>query len=180
MSHCLGVDFGGVIVEAAAADTSRLRSGGYSPVRPVGGAMAVLAEMGRLFDGRVWVISKASHGTERWTRSWLASHAFYAVTGIPVGHVLFVRESSGKRDVCERIGITHYVDDRLKTLRLLTGAVEHLYLFRSSPAAAPFEFTNVGDWDELRGELVRSVGQQSSAQSPRASALRDGTRRRRE
>ena len=163
MSHRLGVDFGGVIVEAAAADTSRLPSGGYSPVRPVRGAMAALAEMGRLFDGRVWVISKASPGTERWTRSWLGSHAFYATTGIPVGHVLFVRESGGKRDVCERIGITHYVDDRLKTLRLLTGAVEHMYLFGDSDAAAAFAFTNVSSWDELRGELVRSVEAQDNS-----------------
>jgi hypothetical protein len=156
VSHCLGVDFGGVIVEAAAADTSRLPCGGYSPVRPVSGATAALAEMARLFEGRVWVISKASPGTERWTGSWLASHAFYEATRIPVEHVLFVRESSGKRDACERIGIIHYVDDRLKILRLLTGAVEHLYLF-GDPTGAAFEFTSVSGWDDLRGELVRSV-----------------------
>lgn len=164
----LGVDFGGVVARKAGAGAGRLRSGGFIGVDPAPMAFASLRDLSEVFGGRVWVISKAGHGTERWTREWLHSCGFHSATGIPVERLCFVRETADKRFECERIGITHYVDDQLEVLQQLRGVVEHLYLFgcgqppdsahKSSAAlelvdpalsAGGPPFTRVRDWQEL-------------------------------
>ncbi|MDP3770860.1 MAG: hypothetical protein Q8R16_01000, partial [bacterium] len=56
----------------------------------------------------------------------------YERTGIGRDHVRFCRERHEKAGICEELGITHFVDDRLEVLGNLT-TVGTLYLFQPRP-----------------------------------------------
>lgn len=152
----LGVDVGGVIVTLAdrEEDTSFFgtRPRQTPSVAGVFEALAALAE--RPFAGRVHLISKAGPKVAANTRDWLAHHDFFARTGIPAAHLHFVRERRDKAAVCQRLDVTHFVDDRLDVLAHL-GMVEHRYLFvggTNEPVAAhavPHWATVAHTWAEL-------------------------------
>lgn len=126
----LGVDVGGVIVDRVAEgqDTSSFGSRPLlTPAVPgVFDALAVLTE--GPFEGRVHIVSKAGSRVAANTEAWLEHHALFRRTGIPAGNLHFVRTQADKAPVCARLGITHFVDDRLDVLASLT-TVPHRYLF---------------------------------------------------
>lgn len=155
MLPALGVDFGGVIVPAAGADTGRLQSRRPLDVQPLEGALVALREVRSAFGGRVWIVSKAGPGTELWTRQWLAAHRFAAVTSIAADHVCFVRDRGAKREVCKSLEITHFIDDRSRNLDNLRGQAPHLYLFGSTTSAAAIHA--VANWSEARHVLLESL-----------------------
>ncbi|WP_238580781.1 hypothetical protein [Streptomonospora alba] len=159
----LGVDIGGVIIHRLDdRDTSFF---GDTPMRTpaVDGAFEALAELAQHpFQGRVYLVSKAKPATADRTRRWLALHAFAGRTGIPGDHLHFVPERADKAPICERLGITHFVDDRIDVLRHL-GTVPHRYLFTGGGGAddAPDELpdwaTPSTAWPELAEVIRRSV-----------------------
>ncbi|NUR70331.1 MAG: hypothetical protein HOU81_05895 [Hamadaea sp.] len=105
------------------------------------GVFAALAVLTSAFASRVHVVSKAGPKVEANTRAWLDHHDFYRRTGVDPGNVHFVRERRDKAPVCVRLGITHFVDDRLDVLAYLE-TVEHRFLFTggtstAEPAAKP-------------------------------------------
>jgi hypothetical protein len=114
------------------------------------------------FASRVHLISKAGPKISARTRDWLEHTGFAAATGISADHVHFVRNREDKAPVCRRLGVTHFVDDRLSVLTHLT-SVPHRYLFigglgsHPAPAAAdvPSWATVAGSWPELRELLER-------------------------
>jgi hypothetical protein len=126
----LGVDVGGVIVRLAGRDEDTSFFGSRPLETPaVDGVFEALATLtGATFGGRVHLVSKAGPKVATNTRDWLAHHEFFARTGIAAGNVHFVRERRDKAPVCERLGITHFVDDRLDVLAYLE-SVEHRHLF---------------------------------------------------
>jgi len=74
--HSLGLDFGKVIMGALVngkADTSFLgttyEEAMNSPATE--GAIEAVTELVRLFEGRVWIISKCGPSVENKTRGWL-------------------------------------------------------------------------------------------------------------
>src|SRR6185369_12095724 len=87
---------------------------------------------------------------------------FFDRTGIPPGHVHFVRERLDKAPVCQRLGVTHFVDDRLDVLAHLE-TVEHRYLFtggradQERPEDPPGWATVAATWADLAEVLRRSV-----------------------
>ncbi|NUT07130.1 MAG: hypothetical protein HOV76_27005 [Hamadaea sp.] len=89
-------------------------------------ALATLTE--GPFAGRVHLVSKAGPKVEANTRAWLQHHDFFGRTGVGVSNVHFVRERRDKAPVCERLGLTHFVDDRLDVLAYLA-TVDHRFLF---------------------------------------------------
>ncbi|WP_203920757.1 hypothetical protein [Rugosimonospora africana] len=96
------------------------------------------------FASRVHLVSKAGPKVAANTRAWLTHHDFFDRTGIPAANLHFVRERRDKAPVCQRFGITHFVDDRLDVLAYLE-EVEHRYLFLGGTGArAPGE--RVPDW----------------------------------
>ncbi len=73
----------------------------------------------------------------------------------------FVRERRDKAPVCERLGITHFVDDHLDVLAYLT-SVQHRHLFlggRDEPPGSdvPEWATVTHDWAELAAILARNA-----------------------
>ncbi|NJC85705.1 hypothetical protein HC030_24590 [Planosporangium mesophilum] len=158
------MDVGGVVVDRATGgeDTSFF---GSHPLRTpaVDGAFEVLTVLAaHPFAGRVHLVSKAGPKVAANTRAWLAHHRFFEQTGIPAHHLHFVRERSDKARVCQRLGITHFVDDQLDVLRHLT-TVEYRYLFvgglgeEQPPQVVPAWATTASTWMTLVDQLRTSV-----------------------
>ncbi|MCP2322972.1 hypothetical protein HDA40_001479 [Hamadaea flava] len=160
----LGVDVGGVIVALAGReeDTSFFGTRPLETPATVGvfDALAKLTESP--FGGRVHVVSKAGPKVEANTRAWLAHQDFFGRTGVDPGNVHFVRERRDKAPVCERLGITHFVDDRLDVLAYLA-TVDHRYLFTAGTAEGadgelPDWVTAVDSWPALTALLGGDAG----------------------
>jgi hypothetical protein len=126
----LGVDVGGVIVTLAGRDEDTSFFGTRPLETPaVAGVFEALAALcTQPFGGRVHVVSKAGPKVAANTRAWLAHHRFFERTGVAAANLHFVRERRDKAPVCERLQVTHFVDDRLDVLGHLT-TVDHRYLF---------------------------------------------------
>ena len=159
----LGLDFGGVIAPAAGA-TGRVSAVSVEKLQPMEGASDGIRKLSSAFEGRIWLISKASPDTESWTRAWLRHHGLVGSGGIPVENLVFVRDRSAKRDECRLRGITHFVDDRPDNLELLRGTVAGLYLFAAagSRLADVVGLTQVSDWSALL-RLLRPEGAGAAA-----------------
>ncbi|WP_329110159.1 hypothetical protein OG792_14770 [Micromonospora sp. NBC_01699] len=160
----LGVDVGGVIVALTGRDEDTSFFGNRPLETPaMAGVFDALAALTvEPFAERVHLVSKAGPKVADNTRAWLIHHDFFDRTGIPATHLHFVRERRDKAPVCQRLGITHFVDDRLDVLAHLDG-VEHRYLFRGGigdqapEAALPDWVTTVDTWAGLATRLAGSV-----------------------
>ncbi|MEH1166070.1 hypothetical protein V6V47_11865 [Micromonospora sp. CPCC 205539] len=129
----LGVDVGGVLIEPADDDADTSFFGAHYLRTPmVAGAFDALGELGSAFD-EVHLVSKCGEATERRTREWLAHHDLEGRTGIPVERLHFCRTRPAKAPIARRLGLTHFVDDKLEVLGYLA-SVPHRYLFRPRPA----------------------------------------------
>jgi hypothetical protein len=126
-SDVLGVDIGGVIIDRVSEDD---RS--YAEAAAVEGALEAIARLvQQRFREHVWLVSRCDESTEPLVLEWLERHDFFGSTGIPRGHVLFCRQRREKATICRRLGVTHFIDDRLEVLSHLVGTVPHLYLLPS-------------------------------------------------
>lgn len=159
----LGVDVGGVIVTLAGRDEDTSFFGTRPLETPAAdGVFEVLAALTHdVFGGRVHIVSKAGPKVAANTRAWLEHHDFFGRTGISAGSVHFVRERRDKAPVCARLGVTHFVDDRLDVLACLD-TVEHRYLFTGGageppPVDLPSWVTVAETWAELEVLLRGSV-----------------------
>jgi hypothetical protein len=131
LAEILGVDVGGVIIDRVNDNTdTSLFSDNYLATTAVPGAFEALARLaaGR-FGGQGFLGSKCGARVEAKTREWLHHHDFHARTGIPAEHLHFCRRRPDKAGICERLGVTHFIDDRLEVLGYLD-TVTNLYLFR--------------------------------------------------
>lgn len=144
VSGVLGVDVGGVIIQRTGdADDDTFFTDDFLSAPMVEGAFDTLRELahGR-FAGRVYIVSKCGEWVEDKTRRWLAHHRFEERTGIPDAHLHFTRTRQGKEPICDRLDVTHFVDDRLDVLGLLT-TVPHRLLFLGGGGDRP---DDVPDW----------------------------------
>ncbi|MGK5739669.1 hypothetical protein [Micromonospora sp. URMC 103] len=157
----LGVDIGGVIIEPADDDADTSFFGAHYLRTPqVAGAFEALATLAADVD-EVHLVSKCGEDTERRTREWLAHHGFHDRTGIPVDRLHFCRTRAAKAPIARRLGLTHFVDDRLEVLGYLE-TVPHRYLFRGRPAEVAAHAAHlagvhrVGSWPEVVSALRRT------------------------
>jgi hypothetical protein len=159
----LGVDFGRVINDAGShsfPDDTSFFSGSDEDMLATpetAGAFESLRHLVPLFEGQVWVISKAGHRVQAKTERWLAHHDFYASTGIGADHIRFVRERADKAVVCRELGITHFVDDRADVLEHLVGVVEHLYLFGPQALSTPSHMVAVPTWEVAEQSIRETI-----------------------
>lgn len=125
----LGIDFGGVIARSDAPDDGFF---GGKPLAtpPVPGAFDEIARLVARFDGKVWIVCKASPGTARLVREWLRQRRFHDTTGVPEHHVRFCRHDREKVHVASSLGITHFIDDTPGILRSMRDAVPHRFLLK--------------------------------------------------
>ncbi len=134
-NEALGVDIGGVIIDRIndGTDTSFF-SENYLNTSAVADVFEVLeALVRRRFANRVFLVSKCGLDIQNKTMHWLDHHRFFDRTGIKRDHVRFCRKRSDKADICKKLDITHFIDDRLEVLSYLT-TVGDRFLFRPNQA----------------------------------------------
>ncbi len=157
----LGLDFGKVILGAVRdgkADTSFLgttfEQATQTPASE--GAAEAVKELVGAFYGNVWIVSKCGPSVERKTRGWLKHHDFYGATGLNPQNVRFCRKRHEKAPICEEIGITHFVDDRIDVLTPMQGIVARLYLFgeQEHGFVCPAYATQVLNWSEVLAQIL--------------------------
>ncbi len=157
----LGIDVGGVLVDRVAEGSDTSFFGDRPMDTPaVAGALDAVAELVEVFEYRVHIVSKAGPKISELTRRWLGSRGVVGGSGIPLGNVHFVRKRPDKHPVCERLAVTHFIDDRLDALAHLV-TVDRRYLFtgglghHEGPESVARWATVVDNWPHLVG-LIRS------------------------
>ncbi len=161
----LGVDVGGVLIDRVAegSDTSFF---GDRPLETpaVPDAVETIARLAAgSFEDRVFLISKAGPKIAERTRAWLDHTDFWSATGLSPEQLHFVRARADKEPVCRRLGVTHFVDDRLSVLNHLT-SVRCRYLFTGGlgsslgpgPGDVPPDVVVVDTWPRLAAMLADS------------------------
>lgn len=156
----LGVDVGGVLVDRITADGSDTSffSDRFLETPAVAGAFAALARLSReRFAGRICIVSKCGPRVEGKTRAWLAHHNVLEAAGLEERALHFCRERRDKGPICKRLGVTHFIDDRMDVLQYLT-SVPHRYLFgpQKQGVSAAEGVTAVASWAELLPLLLPS------------------------
>lgn len=156
----IGIDVGGVIIDKAndGEDTS-LFGPDYLQARPVVGAIEAIAKINReIFPSSVYIVSKCGEKIEGRTREWLKAHAFQDKTGVTEERLHFCRERSDKAPIARRLGLTHFVDDRMEVLGYMRGIVVNRIFFNpsgrvirrddlfSGPVILVFSWKDVLDW----------------------------------
>ena len=158
----LGIDIGKVLmapIQGGRADTSFL-SGTFEDAMRTPSAPHALACVGRVMKrfgpSNVHLVSKAGPGVQNKTWHWLRHHDVYGQTGLAPSRVWFCLERHQKRGHCERLGITHFIDDRLDVLVHLRGVVPYLYLFgeQRRGQAAPSWVQPVSDWPAATARIL--------------------------
>jgi hypothetical protein len=152
----LGIDVGGVLVDRVAEGSDTSFFGANPMATPaVPGAFDAVAKLcSEDFGYRVHIVSKAGPKIAGLTREWLGRTGFFEQTGVSPSNVWFVRKRIDKAPICARLGITHFVDDRLDVLEHLT-TVEHRYLFlgglgqHPAPKHVPPRFRTADSWPLL-------------------------------
>jgi len=130
-TELLGVDVGGVLVDRIRADGSDTSffSDRFLETPAVEGAFDTLMRLGReRFGQRICIVSKCGPRTEEKTRLWLAKHRLLDALGLDAQALHFCRERRDKAPICKRLGVTHFIDDRMDVLVHLT-SVPHRFLF---------------------------------------------------
>jgi hypothetical protein len=129
--EALGVDFGNVIIGHRTVDRNdtALYEERYSTIPENEGAFEALKKLHDHFEGRIYIISKCTEWAETRIKKWLEDNQLYSRTGIDQKDVYFVRERHEKDAICRKLGITHFIDDRLEVLSHMIGSTPNLYLF---------------------------------------------------
>jgi len=127
----LGVDIGRVIIYGDGPDTSFVGGSEEDAMRApaMEGAFESLKRLRQRFEGRVWLVSKCGPKVQARTRQWLDKTRFFQETGIPYGHLRFCRDRKEKAPICESLGVSLFVDDRLDVLTAMLDIVPHRFQF---------------------------------------------------
>lgn len=128
MGTILGIDIGNVIIEGRGAEDTSFFSDNFLNTPSVADAFYAIARLVPMFS-ETHLVSKCGGNVQRKTRLWLEHHDFYKKTGVQPGNVNFCLDRAAKAPICERLGVTHFVDDKLEVLSYLT-SVKWRYLFR--------------------------------------------------
>jgi hypothetical protein len=155
----LGIDFGGVLIGAStdeASDGVSFLSAHHDAAMSVPPELlafeTVAAAVSRT-EGQVHLVSKCSPRVEVLTRAWLTHHRFFDRTGVRRDQLVFVPKRPDKRVVAERLGLTHFVDDRLDVLEAMVGVVPNLLWFGQAQSADA-RFVAVPDWAAVASRLL--------------------------
>lgn len=141
MKSILGLDIGGVIIDRCKTEVVRTLwqdHQNYQDTPEVPGVIGSIHELWASplspFQENIYLVSrvKTPEGEEK-TIKWLKKNRFFQRTGIPQENIIFCRERFEKTEICQNKEITHFVDDRLEVLSLMSGIVSHLYLLNKNP-----------------------------------------------
>ncbi len=123
----IGIDFGGVIVQASEGE-------GFNP--DLAEAIAVpdsiesITELAK--EHEIFIVSKASRRVQSFTRQWLATVNFYQTTSFIPSNLVFCEKRSEKASICKKLGIDWYIDDNHEVISSLAGIVQNTTSFHGS------------------------------------------------
>lgn len=155
----IGIDFGRVImcpIKNGIQDTSFLgRSFSEAMKTPAStGAIECIGKLVQRYNGHVFIVSKCGESVEKKTRGWLRNNEVYAKTGLLRERVHFCTKRKAKAPICNRLGITHFIDDRADVLSHMVGIVPNLYLFGEQTKAAPAWAETLLSWECVAAKLL--------------------------
>lgn len=160
----LGVDIGGVVIDRVREERGP-GPDAFASAEPVAGAFDAIARLAaERFHGRIWLVSRCDAEDEPVIRQWLQQRGFHRVTGVAPDRVRFCRERHEKTPICRRLGVTHFVDDRLEVLGHMIGVVPKLYHLRSRAAdherfpGLLRQVESVAGWSEIVSTLLGQPG----------------------
>jgi hypothetical protein len=147
----LGIDIGGVLIPMATGGSDSNFFGNSPMETPAQeGMFEGVRILTARFAGQVYVVSKCGPKIERISRNWLHYVDFWRRTGVLPQNLHFVRERPDKAVVCVRLGITHFIDDRVDVLVAME-RVSRRYLFLGGrdgqrQVAVPPTIRQLRDW----------------------------------
>lgn len=146
----IGVDIGNVISKI---DTDEGGRKSYLQ-HQIKGAFDGVRTLHQIFEGQICLISKCGVITQVRTREWLAKSLFFETTGVNPNYVFFCEERKQKGLICDYLGVTHFIDDRLEVLGYLK-TVPNKFLFSPSEREIAKNVEHLKDvmrvenWEEL-------------------------------
>jgi len=160
-TEALGIDIGGVIIPRVGVEADIVfKSANYLETAEMPLAFEVIRRLvDERFGRRVFIVSKCGPRVQMKTLRWLKHHRFFDRTGVKPKHIYFCLERSDKAPICRKLGITHFVDDRLDVLHSLR-TVSHKFLFESGSQASneeaksPQSMRVVSSWAEIAQMLL--------------------------
>ena len=156
-TEILGVDVGGVLVDRIRADGSDTSffSDRFLETPAVADAFETLARLANeRFGRRICIVSKCGPKVEEKTRLWLAHHGVLEALGLDAQALHFCRERRDKGPICKRLGVTHFIDDRMDVLVHLK-SVPHRFLFGPQKQGVNADGAmRVETWAEVAAELL--------------------------
>ncbi len=163
MTERLGVDIGGVLIDRVNDDTDTSFFGdNYLRTTAVPGAFDALKRLANCrFEDRIHLVSKCGPRVEQKSRDWLDHHDFFRKTGIDPANLHFCRKRQDKAPICDSLGLTHFIDDRLEVLSYLK-TVPNLYLFHPTPGEVEkharhlHRVHRVETWDDVLAALMQN------------------------
>ena len=153
----LGVDVGGVLVDRIKADGSDTSffSDRFLETPAVAGAFDTLARVGReRFGQRICIVSKCGPRTEEKTRLWLAHHGLLDILGLDERALHFCRKRPDKAPICERLGVTHFIDDRMDVLVHLTSVRYKILFGPQEPDVHAKGAVSAQTWQDVASRLL--------------------------
>jgi len=162
IKQALGVDIGNVIINHRLSDPNdkTLHEERYSTIPATEGVFEVLKNLNEYFKGEVYLISKCTEWAKEKILTWLKDNNFYIKTGINPKNIHFVRERHEKDPLCRKLGITHFIDDRLEVLSHMIDSTPNLFLFQpDKDEINEFEeflskVTIVNNWGEVVDKII--------------------------
>ncbi len=159
----LGVDIGNVIINHRLSDPNdtTLHEERYSTIPATDGVFDALKSLNDYFKGEVYLISKCTEWAEKKLLTWFTDNGFYSKTGIDPKNIFFVRERHEKDAICRKLGVTHFIDDRLEVLSHMIESTSNLFLFQpDTDEVNEFEeflskVTVVNSWDEVIRKIIK-------------------------
>jgi len=159
----LGIDVGGVIIDRVKdkGTGTGFYGGNFRETTAVPHIFPALSLLRQKYFGpHIHIVSKCGPDIEHKTLLWMRHHDFYLRTGVPPGRVHFCRTRAGKAPICRKLGITHFVDDRLEVLSYLT-TVRHRFLLNpDEKEVGQYQqhlpnIVRAEDWVRLTVEIVK-------------------------
>ena len=142
----LGVDCGNVILYPF----GRIVPGAFE-------SLEVIVQSGR-FDA-IYIVSRANIISRTLFLLRLRRSQFWEKTGIPRGNIYFCLKNRRKIDICKKLGITDFIDDRLSVLKHME-SLKCRFAFSPTksnmkhyPEIYP-QVIAVRSWEELRPILL--------------------------
>src|SRR3989344_5110604 len=150
MPEMLGVDLNGPIVQRIEPFRfTNLPGDRLCPTQLIEGSVEALRTLRHRFP-KIYVVSICLPRHVRLSRFFLQEADFYRKTGICYDDVHYCWGTGSKGPVCESLGVTHFIDDRLAVLSSLE-TVANRYLF----GGRQYEIDRCPDHGELLKEVQR-------------------------